>query len=209
MRTYLRHIFTLLLLGISSLSCQAANGNTHQARELFNKVYNSAFGPQGSTLSYKVNIIGLYKTQGTIVYKGKKRRFADERLMGWEDGITAYMVDKKAHEVKIYRPDDDRKDKWLSKFKYDVNNFDISYTAKGDFYFITAKVKNSSFFGIRWVMAKVRKSDLVPVSLSIKLAFIRTTVLITNFRSGNISDNEFIFPRNQFKGYKFIDYRND
>ena len=44
--------------------------NARQAREMFDKVYQKTFGPQGSKLSYSVNIIGLYKTSGTIWLKG-------------------------------------------------------------------------------------------------------------------------------------------
>lgn len=185
----------------------AANAQDAKAKELFNKVYDLVFGPKGSALSYKVNIIGLYKTEGTIVYKGKKVHYSEKRFSAWEDGITAYMVDKKKQEVNIYHHDDDDKDKYLSKFKYDVNNFDFSYTTQGDYYLITAKVRNSSFFGIKWVMAKVRKSNLYPVSMTIKLAMIKTTVEITSFRSGGIADSNFIFPKQRFKDYKMINHR--
>lgn len=185
----------------------AAAVNEPTAKELFNKVYNLVFGSQGSTLSYNVNIIGLYKTQGTIVYKGKKIHYREKRFMAWEDGITAYMVDKDKQEVNIYNYDDDKKDKYLSKFKYDVNNFDFSYTTEGDYYLITAKLKHPTFLGVKSVTARVYKSNLYPVSMTIKLAFFKTTVQINNFRSGRIADSNFVFPREQFKDYKFTDYR--
>lgn len=200
---------TAFLIVLASIPQElwGANSQDAKAKELFNKVYNLVFGPQGSAVGYKVNIIGLYKTEGNIVYKGKKVHYSEKRYMAWEDGVTAYMVDKKKREVNIYSHDDDNKDKYLSKFKYDVNNFDFSYTTEGDYYLITAKVRNSSFFGIKWVTAKVRKSNLHPVSMTIKLAMIRTTVEITSFRSGNISDSNFVFPKQRFKDYKFIDNR--
>ena len=206
MNRLIAYIF-ISLMCIMPHAVDAKNDQSVRAKQLFEKIYNNVFGPQGSTLSYKVNIIGLYKTEGTIVYKGKKLHYREKRYMAWEDGVTAYMVDKKKQEVNIYDYDDDRKDAYLSKFKYDVNNFDFSYTTEGDYYLVTAKVKNASFFGIKWVMAKVRRSDLSPVSMTIKLAFIRTTVEISNFRSGKISDNTFRFPKDQFKTYKFTDYR--
>ena len=194
-----------------SVEAREANpsSGTMTANELFNKVYNLVFGPQGSALSYKVNIIGLYRTEGNIVYKGKKLHYSEARYMAWEDGITAYMVDKKKQQVNIYRFDDDNKDKYLSKFKYDVKNFDYSYVTEGDFYLVTAKVKNPSLFGIRAVTARVRKDNLYPVSLTIKLALLRTTVQISNFRSGKIADSNFVFPKEKFQGYEFIDHRNE
>ena len=210
----MRHKFIVsILISFLCLSVQArANASATsdpKARELFNKVYNMVFGPQGSALSYKVNIIGIYKTEGNIVYKGKKLHYAEARYMAWEDGITAYMVDKKKKMVNIYRFDDDNKDKYLSKFKYDVKNFDYSYEDDGDYYLITAKVKNAGFFGIKSVTARVYKTNLYPVSLTIKLSFFRTTVQVFDFRSGKIADSNFVFPKEKFKGYEFVDHRNE
>ena len=200
-------LFALCLpLGAAENSSLASDAT---AKELFNKVYNLVFGPQGSALAYKGKIIGIYKTEGNIVYKGKKLHYAEARYMAWEDGITAYMVDKKKRQVNIYRYDDDNKDKYLSKFKYDVNNFDFSYEKDGDYYLITAKVKNASFFGIRSVTARVYKTNLHPVSLTIKLSFFRTTVQVSNFRSGKIADSNFVFPKDRFKDYEFIDHRGE
>ena len=202
-----------ILISFLGLSIQArvsgSSANDPKAKELFNKVYNMVFGPQGSAMSYKVNIIGIYKTEGNIVYKGKKLHYAEARYMAWEDGITAYMVDKKKKLVNIYRFDDDNKDKYLSKFKYDVKNFDYSYEDDGDYYLITAKVKNAGFFGIKSVTARVYKTNLYPVSLTIKLSFFRTTVQVFDFRSGKIADSNFVFPKEKFKGYEFVDHRNE
>lgn len=206
--------FTLMLYLVLSLlpAFQASakdNTNSKEARELFDKVYNNVFGKEGSSLTYSVNIIGLYKTAGDIVYKGNKVHYKEERYLAWEDGVTAYMVDKKKKVVNVYRHDDDRKDEQLAKFKYDVNDFDISYTTKDSHYFITAKLRNSKFFGIREVVAKVNQKTLAPVSLTIKLALIKTTVKISNFKSGGISDKVFVFPRSQFTDYQFVDKRKD
>ena len=63
-------IFLLFCLAVEAKDANPKSG-TMTATELFNKVYNLVFGPQGSALSYKVNIIGLYKTEGNIIYKGK------------------------------------------------------------------------------------------------------------------------------------------
>jgi len=218
--TIMRQIRLYILTALLTFCCMSAQATSApspatspsptaepSARELFNKVYNLVFGPQGSTLQYNVNIVGLYKTQGTIVYKGKKIHYSEPRYMAWEDGVTAYMLDKKKKEVNIYRYDDDRKDQYLSKFKYDINNFDYSYTTEGDYYLVKAKLKKPTFLGIKYVEAKVNKVNLNPVSMKIKIAFFSTTVQISNFRSGKISDSNFIFPKEKYSDYKFTDYR--
>ncbi len=183
--------------------------NAKEAKALFNKIYAMVFGEQGSSLTYSVNIIGLYKTQGNIIYKGKKLQYQESRYAAWEDGVTAYMVDKKKRKVKIYDFDDDAKDEYLSKFKYDVNNFDFSYRVDGGDYIIYAKLRKHSFFGISKVEARVTRKTLIPQSLTIHLSLLKTTVKITNFKSGGITDASFVFPASLFKGYTFEDRRKN
>jgi len=204
------YIFIILFFSLSEKSIAAEKEHKgEEARELFDKVFNMVLGPEGSSLSYSVNIVGLYKTQGDVVYKDKKINYEEKRFAAWEDGKVAYMVDKEKKKVDIHDFDDDKKDKYLSMFKYDLNNFAYSYRVKGDYYELTAKVKNSKFFGIRSVTALVRKSNLHPVSLSIKLAFLTTTVQISNFRSGNIDESVFTFPKHRFTDYQYIDHRGE
>lgn len=219
MKTLRLLLLLVLMVGSSAVPTTASPGNApvparktdaanaREARQLFDRIYNMVFGPEGSSLTYSVNIIGVYKTQGNIVYKGKKLHYMEKRYAAWEDGTTAYMVDKKKRQVGIYRVDDDKKDAYLSKFKYDINNFDFSYKVKGEYYEVTAWVRNASFFGIRHVTALVRRSNLYPVSLRIKLSIFSTEVQITDFKPGGISDKAFTFPRSRYADYKFVDHR--
>lgn len=186
----------------------AVSNHEQEAKELFRKVYEKVFGAQGSQLSYAVNIIGLYKTEGDIIYKNKKVQYQEKRYAAWEDGETAYMVDKKKKTVNIYKANDDRKDEYLSKFKYDVNDFDFSYQTKGEYYIITAKIRDKQFFGIREVQGTVLRKNLHPVSLMIRLSIFSTTVQISNFKSGGIDDDCFVFPHEKFKDYTFTDHRS-
>lgn len=96
----MKAVMALLIL---PMSLYAGESNAQQARKLFNRVYNMVFASKGCTLHYDVNIIGIYKTKGTISYKGKKNRYAEDRYLSWNDGVTAYMVDKKKKTVNVYR----------------------------------------------------------------------------------------------------------
>src|SRR3712207_8705630 len=93
-----------LLIATATLPTHGQNTpNARQARRLFNECYQKVFGPQGSTLHYSVNIVGLYKTAGTIVYKGKKSKFVESRYSSWNDGTTFYRCDaKKRSEEHTY-----------------------------------------------------------------------------------------------------------
>jgi hypothetical protein len=201
----------ILFFSLVSLAHAVAQNTTNaqQARNIFNRTYQMVFGPQGSTLRYDVNIIGMYKTNGSICYKGKKMRYGEARYASWNDGVTAYMVDKKKKKVEIYKADSDKKDKYLAKFKFNVNDFEYKWKASGRDFLLTMKLKNAKFMGIREVEGLIDSTTFYPISLRIKVAFFWTTVKISQFRSGNIGDQNFVFPRSQFEGYQFIDKRNE
>ena len=63
--------------------------------------------------------------------------------------------------------------------------------------------------GIKEIHALIDKKTRYPLSLRIKLGIISTTVKISNFKSGNISDDLFVFPRQKYQGYQIIDKRNE
>ena len=79
-----------LVLVLSVLGMQAQeNANTRQARKVFDEVYGKVYGSQGASLHYKVNVASLYKTEGTIWYKGKKSKYTSKSSKSWNDGVTA------------------------------------------------------------------------------------------------------------------------
>lgn len=181
--------------------------NERQARRIFNETYNMVFGPEGATLQYDVNIVGIYKTRGTIWYKGKKQKFVDERITAWNDGKTAYMAYRKKKEVQIHEAASDRKDKYSGKFKFDLDDFTYHISEDNGMFLLTLKQKKNASGTIKTVKAWVRKGSYEPVRLRIKVAFFWTTVNISHFRSGGISDDLFVFPRSQFKNWRFVDKR--
>lgn len=202
-------MFLLSLFLLPSYALAQSSTNAQQARNIFNRTYQMVFGPQGSSLHYDVNIIGIYKTAGDICYKGKKLRYSEKRYASWNDGVTAYMVDREKKKVEIYKADSDKKDKYLSKFKYNLNDFEYSWTPEGRDFVVSMKLKHAKFMGIREVKGLIDSSTFYPINVRIKVAFFWTTVKISNFRSGNINDEVFIFPANTFKGYQFGDHRNE
>ncbi len=205
-----KRIVLLVLMTLQILVAGAEEtANEKQARRIFNQAYQSVFGNQGSTLHYDINIIGLYKTSGTIWLKGKKQKFVDERVSTWNDGSTAYMAYRKKREVQIHAANSDKKDKYSGKFKFSLDDFNYSIAEDGDEFLLTLKQKKHAKGTIKVVKAWVTKKGYEPLRLRLKVAFIWTTVKISNFRSGGISDSLFIFPRSHYSDWRFIDKRND
>ena len=207
----MKRIFILLVVALNMVFSYAQTGSQqNEARKTFDKVYNMVFGPQGSTLRYDVNIIGLYKTHGTIWYKGKKQRFSDERVNTWNDGTTAYMVFRKKKTVEIHEANSDKKDKYSGKFKFSLDDFDYSMKKEGaDLLFILKQHKKAKGT-IREVRALVDAKTLTPKFVKLKVALFWAKIKISNFKSGGISDDMFVFPAKNYKeGYKWIDKRNE
>jgi hypothetical protein len=181
--------------------------NSRQARRIFNSAYQQVFGEQGATLHYDVNITGIYKTNGTIWYKGKKSKFEDEKMNSWNDGITVYTVKKKKKkEVEIHSAKNNKSDKYSSKFKFEPENFDYSIAEQAEGLMLTLKAKKGKK-GIKEVHALVKRKTYEPISVRIKIAFVWTTIRISNFRSGDITDEMLRFPKEKYKDYEFVDKR--
>lgn len=201
-------LFTTLLLLVPCTLCAKDTPNSLQARKMFDEAYQRVFGPQGSTLHYAVNIIGIYKTEGTIWYKGKKNKFVDERYNSYCDGTTYYLVERKKKTVHIHKADSEKRDKYATKFVFDVNNFSYHIEDTPQGFLLTMKAKPHAK-GIKQVKVLLDKRTHNPLSLRIKLSIFSTTIKVTNFKSGGIADALFVFPKEKYKSYKYIDHRGE
>lgn len=54
-----------------------------QARDIFDKAFDKLFGPEGCSLDYNLNVIGLFKNKGSIWKKGMKIKYIDDKHEGW------------------------------------------------------------------------------------------------------------------------------
>ena len=205
MRNKILLVVALLLSALASVQAED-NPNARQARRIFNQAYQQVFGEQGATLRYDVNIIGIYKTYGTIWYKGKKCKFVDAKMNSWNDGETVYTIKKKKKEVEIHSAKNNKSDKYSSKFKFEPENFDYSIANHEQGLMLTLKAKKGAK-GIKEIHALVKRQSYEPISLRIKIAFIWTTINISNFKSGGITDEMLRFPAEKYKDYKFVDKR--
>ena len=205
-----RKIVLLVIIVLQTLAVGAQEtANERQARRIFNQAYNQVFGEQGASLHYDVNIAGVYRTQGDIIYKGKKQKFVDERANVWSDGVTTYMAYRKKKEVHIHAANSDKKDKYSGKFKFELDDFNYNIADDGDNFLLTLTQKKKAKGTVKTVKAWVTKNGYTPVRLRLKVAFLWATIKVSNFKTGNIGDDIFVFPRNQYKDWTYIDKRND
>lgn len=199
-------IIGILWLAAVSFAQEKETPNAQQARRMFNETFQMVFGPEGSQLHYAVNIIGIYKTEGTIWHKGKKSKFMDERYIAWNDDVTYYRLERKKKIVTIYDAHSDERDKYATKFKFVPDNYTYSIKNDKKGYAITLKAKKG-VKGIKEARCLLDKRTRYPISVRIKLGIFHTTIKISQFKTGNISDDLFRFPREEYKDCEFDDKR--
>lgn len=181
--------------------------NAKQAHRIFMDIYGKLFGEEGGTLHYKVNIIGIYKTEGTIWMRQKKSKFIDERYIAWNDDVTYYRLERKKNRVTIYDAHSDERDKYATKFKFEPDNYTYSIKdEKKKGIAITLKAKKG-VKGIKEARVMLERNTLTPTSIRIRLGIFHTTIKISNFKLGGISDEMFKFPKEQYKHCEYVDKR--
>ncbi len=202
-------ILFILLCLLFSLGMQAQESpNAQQARRMFDEAYQMVYGPEGSQLHYAVNIIGIYKTEGTIWTKGKKSKFIDEKYIAWNDDVTYYRLERKKKTITVYGAHSEERDKYAAKFKFSPDNY--TYSIKDDpkkGYYITLKAKKG-VKGIKEARVLLDHHTHYPINVRVKVGIFHTTIKISNFKVGGLTDSFFTFPKSQYQsGYKFIDKR--
>ncbi len=206
----MKKLFTLFISIIGAVTTMSAQEkltpNEQQARRIFDEAYNMVYGPKGSQLTYSVNIIGIYKTKGTIWTLGKMSKFTDEKYIAWNDNVTYYRLERKKKTITIYNAHDDERDKYATKFKFYPDNYRYNIKDDKNGLLITLKLKPNAK-GIKEIRALLDKRTHYPQSVRIKYGIFHVTIKISQFMTGGISEQIFKFPREQYKEYEYIDKR--
>jgi hypothetical protein len=206
----MKKLFTLIICMMGALTTVCAQEkltpNEQQARRIFDEAYRMVYGPKGSQLDYAVNIIGIYKTKGTIWTMGKMSKFADEKYIAWNDNVTYYRYERKKNTVTIYDAHDDERDKYATKFKFYPENYRYHIKDDKKGLLITLKLKDGAK-GIKEIRALLDKHTHYPLSVRIKFGIFHVTIKISQFKVGGISEQMFKFPKEQYKECKYIDKR--
>ena len=201
-------IITVLWASLALQAQEKETPNAQQARRMFMESYRMIYGDKGSQLTYNVNIIGIYKTEGTIWTKGKKSKFIDEKYVAWNDDVTYYRLERKKNRIVVYDAHSDERDKYATKFKFSPDNYTYSIKDSQEGYYITLKAKKG-VKGIKEARCLLDKKTRYPISVRIKMGIFHTTIKISNVKVGGITDDLFHFPREKYPAskYEYIDNR--
>lgn len=193
--------------GIQVSAQEHETPNAQQARRIFMSIYDRLYGEEGGSLHYKVNIIGIYKTEGTIWMKQKKSKFIDEKYIAWNDDVTYYRLERKKNRVTIFDSHSEERDKYATKFKFVPENYTYSIRdEKEKGISITLKAKKG-VKGIKEARVMLDHKGQIPYSIRIKVGIFHTTIKISDFKLGDIDDGMFRFPKEQYKHCEYVDNR--
>ena len=116
------------------------------------------------------------------------------------------VIKKKKKEVEIHNAKNNKSDKYSQKFKFEPENYTYSIAQADGGLDITLKLIKGRK-GMKEIHALVERNTYRPISVRIKIAFIWTTIKISNFQSGGITDEMLRFPKEHYKDYKYVDKR--
>ena len=86
------------------------------------------------------------------------------------------------------------------------DDYYYAYEETATDYILTLKPKEG-VKGFKEAKATIDKKTRAPKDLRIKVAFLWAKIAISDFKSGNISEDTFIFPESRYKDYQTTDHR--
>ena len=202
----LLYVLMFLCLNFTSASAQE-NANARQAKRVFNTAWNHFFGEEGVRFHYKIDILHLYKEEGTSWNKGDKAKSEYKGSKMWNDGNTKYILREKKRIVEVHDPKVNKKDEKLQMFKFDPDSYTYSIAQDPEGLLVTLALKPGAKAKMKKIVALLTPGNYYPKKLRIKVSIFWATITFSDFQAGNIDDDIFIFPKEKYSNYKIIDER--
>ena len=183
------------------------NANARQAKRVFNTAWNHIYGKEGVRFHYKIDILHLYKEEGTSWNKGDKAKSEYKDSKMWNDGNIKYILREKKGIVEIHDPKVNKKDEKLQMFKFEPDSYNYSIAKDPEGLLVTLEAKPKAKVKMKKIIALLNPGNYYPKKLRIKVSIFWATITFSDFQTGNIDDNIFVFPKEKYPNYKIIDER--
>ena len=202
-------VMVLLFTLHSSLFTISAqdNANARQAKRVFNTAWNHIYGKEGVRFHYKIDILHLYKEEGTSWNKGDKAKSEYKVSKMWNDGNVKYILREKKGIVEIHDPKVNKKDEKLQMFKFEPDSYNYSIAKDPEGLLVTLEAKPGVKVKMKKIIALLNQGNYYPKKLRIKVSIFWATITFSDFQAGNIDDNIFVFPKEKYTNYKIVDER--
>ena len=202
-----RLLFSFLII-LSTVTASAQdNANARQAKRVFNTAWNHIYGKEGVRFHYQIDILHLYKEEGTSWNKGDKAKSEYKDSKMWNDGNVKYILREKKGIVEIHDPKVNKKDEKLQMFKFEPDSYNYSIAKDPEGLLVTLEAKPGAKVKMKKIIALLNQGNYYPKKLRIKVSIFWATITFSDFQAGNINDNIFVFPKEKYSNYKIVDER--
>ena len=202
-----RLLFLFLIILLTVTASAQDNANARQAKRVFNTAWNHIYGKEGVRFHYKIDILHLYKEEGTSWNKGDKAKSEYKDSKMWNDGNVKYILREKKGIVEIHDPKVNKKDEKLQMFKFEPDCYNYSIAKDPEGLLVTLEAKPGAKVKMKKIIALLNQGNYYPKKLRIKVSIFWATITFSDFQAGNINDNIFVFPKEKYSNYKIVDER--
>ncbi len=204
----MKRLLFLFLIILSTVSASAQEtANARQAKRVFNTAWNHIYGKEGVRFHYKIDILHLYKEEGTSWNKGDKAKSEYKDSKMWNNGDVKYILREKKGIVEIHDPKVNKKNDKLQMFKFEPDSYNYSIAKDPDGLQVTLEAKPGAKVKMKKIIALLTPGNYYPKKLRIKVSIFWATISFSDFQAGNIDDSVFEFPKEKYSNYKIVDER--
>ena len=204
----MKRLLFLFLIILSTVSASAQEtANARQAKRVFNAAWNHIYGKEGVRFHYKIDILHLYKEEGTSWNKGDKAKSEYKDSKMWNNGDVKYILREKKGIVEIHDPKVNKKNDKLQMFKFEPDSYNYSIAKDPDGLQVTLEAKPGAKVKMKKIIALLTPGNYYPKKLRIKVSIFWATISFSDFQAGNIDDSVFEFPKEKYSNYKIVDER--
>ena len=204
----MKRLLFLFLIILSTVSASAQEtANARQAKRVFNTAWNHIYGKEGVRFHYKIDILHLYKEEGTSWNKGDKAKSEYKDSKRWNNGDVKYILREKKGIVEIHDPKVNKKNDKLQMFKFEPDSYNYSIAKDPDGLQVTLEAKPGAKVKMKKIIALLTPGNYYPKKLRIRVSIFWATISFSDFQAGNIDDSVFEFPKEKYSNYKIVDER--
>ena len=204
----MKRLLFLFLIILSTVNASAQEtANARQAKRVFNTAWNHIYGKEGVRFHYKIDILHLYKEEGTSWNKGDKAKSEYKDSKMWNNGDVKYILREKKGIVEIHDPKVNKKNDKLQMFKFEPDSYNYSIAKDPDGLQVTLEAKPGAKVKMKKIIALLTPGNYYPKKLRIKVSIFWATISFSDFQAGNIDDSVFEFPNEKYSNYKIVDER--
>ena len=206
-KTYYKKLLLILITLVTILTPSSAKNNEEMARNILFKALDRVENPGGAQLSYHLKV-SFYHKAGWIVFKGKKFKRSSRKTIDWYDGVTFWSMDKNSRELTIKKPKKKTDDDAAVTSQIQMVKTGCRYSMKesGNSYLINVDATEKGT-AIKHAIIKVNKDSYAPEQVKVKFGPIWATINISNFKTGNYANSNFVYEKEKYPASEVIDKR--